>query len=150
MRATVSKFEEWRSNFKDKWLRLFVVVIVVETMYYACGFTFMRATASEFEEWISDFKEICLRLFQTICGRHRNMDRLGNNIIAIRTKFHSMRATIGKFEKWRSKFKEKCLRLFVVIYKHLLLWFWCWLLNTLCIQTFVHIALTNCELHWHM
>ena len=61
-----------------------------------------------------------------------------------------MCATVSKFEEWRSNFKEKCLRLFVVIYKHVLLWFWCWLLNTLCIQTFFHIALTNCELHRHI
>ena len=105
------------------------------------SFIYTSATVNEFEEWRSSFKENGLRLCQSIFCRH------GNDIIGMRTKFISMRATIGKFEKWRSKFKEKCLRIFVVIYKHVWLWFWCWLLNTLCIQSSVN---TICELYWHM
>ena len=48
------KFEEWRSKF----LMLFVAVVVMETMYYACApsFTSMRAIVSKFEESISSFK----------------------------------------------------------------------------------------------
>ena len=36
MRGTYSKFEEWRSNFKEKCLRLFVVVFVMEMMSHTC------------------------------------------------------------------------------------------------------------------
>ena len=60
-----------------------------------------------------------------------------------------MCATIREFEKWRSTLKESArgyLLLFIV-YKHVLLWFW---LNTLCPQSFIHIARTICELYWHM
>ena len=38
MRDTISEFEEWRSNFKEKYthLRLFVDVVAMQTMYNAC------------------------------------------------------------------------------------------------------------------
>ena len=37
MRGTVSEFEEWRSNSKEKWLRQFAVVVVMVTMQYTCN-----------------------------------------------------------------------------------------------------------------
>ena len=96
------------------------------------------------------FEEKCLKPFvvvQTICSRHGNMLlswKRCNNYTCV-PSFISIRATIRKFETCKSQ--ERWLRLFV---KHVLLLFWCWWLNTLCIQSFVHIALTICELHWHM
>ena len=92
-------------------------VVVMKIMLHACvpSFISMRGTVSEFEEWRSNHKENITEAF-CCCGRH------GNDVIPMRTKFH-----------------------FHACYRHVLLWFWCWLLR---IQTFVHIALTNCELHW--
>ena len=56
----------WRSegNFKEKCLRLFVVVVVMETMLHTCvpSFISMYGTVSEF----GNFKEKCLRLFVVV------------------------------------------------------------------------------------
>ena len=51
MRATISKFEQWRSGFKENCPRLFVVVVVMERMLHTCvpSFISMRSTVNEFE-----------------------------------------------------------------------------------------------------
>ena len=46
MRATVGNFEEWKSNFKEICLRLFVVVGVMETIYCACVPSFTSVYAA--------------------------------------------------------------------------------------------------------
>ena len=115
-------------------------VVVMEMMKSTCvpSFISMHATVSE----------NCRRLFvvvQTISCRHELSWKWCNT--------HAYQVSplcVLTLESVRSKevdFKEKCLKLFVVVYKH---WFWCWWLNTLCIQGFVHISLTIFKLDWHM
>ena len=68
MRATNSKFEEWRSGFKENCLtlsnkmRLSWKHAIVMEMAYLLSFISMCATIGTFEEWRSKFKEKCLRL----------------------------------------------------------------------------------------
>ena len=112
-------------------LMLFVVVGVMETIYYAFvpSFTSMHAAVLRSEEVVS--KKIAWGFFKQYgvvmetCNRHRN------DIIGIHTCALPLRSV-----------KEKCLRLYVVKKQTCIVVIFCWLLNALGIQTFVHIALT--------
>ena len=138
MCGTVSEFEEWRSNYKEKVPETFCCCgrHGNDVNTYAPSVTSMRATV---EEWRSKLKEKCLTLFVVVVV-------MKTMYYTCAPSFTSMCITVSKLDEWRSSFKENCLRLFVIVYKPVLLWFWCWLLNTSYIQSFVYIALTICEL----
>ena len=118
-------------------------------MLHVCVPSFIsmrKCSVRKFEEWRNSSKENCLRLFQTICNRHGNMWLSWKQYN--RHTHQASSLCVLPLESLRSE-EEKCLRLFylqscVVVILMLAIEY------TLCIQTFVHIALTNCELHWHV
>ena len=102
-------------------------------------FTSMRPTISKFKEWRSGFKE---KLLQAFSNKMRSLWKH-----AIVMEMVPMCATI---ESEEVNFKKSAWGYLFVAYKHVQFWFWCLWLNTLCLQSFVSIALTICVLYWYM
>ena len=96
-----------QSNFKEKCLRLFVVVVVMEIMYYA-SFTSIRAKLASLR---CEEVEKCLR-FLWSSWKHNHH---GNDIRGIHTKFHLYACYHWKVLRSEEVY-EKCLRLFAVVY----------------------------------